>query len=282
MRLKQTNQLVNNLNKFIPRSHFPFLNSLHFWIKKSDVAGMGGGSATCVRNTSAWGSDLQFDRERIVSVLVLQRRHSQSLGPEKPAGQGAHQGTGRILEGLLRQWVPVYGRRSRNSETNFWTDGTAGRFRLFQLTIFKGRRRVGEEFICDPIKDMAVCNNRVFTVRDVDLVITEFHKCKSNEKIECLVEDDDDTFYCECPKHHTEAERFKPVSLKTIMGRAPVTLFGDKFAFTSRSGRDIIVHENSKDTQFNLIADVKVRANIYSEQINRSIFYLHRILPNAR
>lgn len=46
---------------------------------------------------------------------------------------------------------------------------------------------------------------------------------------------------------------------KTIEGRAPVTLVEDRIFFTSRSGKDILVHQNSEDVQFKQITEAKVR-----------------------
>lgn len=46
---------------------------------------------------------------------------------------------------------------------------------------------------------------------------------------------------------------------QTIVGKAPITIAGDKLVFTSRSGKDILVHENSSDVQFKLVTELKVR-----------------------
>lgn len=42
------------------------------------------------------------------------------------------------------------------------------------------------------------------------------------------------------------------------MGRAPIAIAGDKLVFTSRTGKDILVHENSSDVQFKLVTELKV------------------------
>lgn len=43
------------------------------------------------------------------------------------------------------------------------------------------------------------------------------------------------------------------------MGRAPVTLIGDNlFAFSTREGMGILIHENSMDTKFREVTEIKV------------------------
>lgn len=41
--------------------------------------------------------------------------------------------------------------------------------------------------MCDPIKDLAVCDKRVFTVRDLDLVVTDFHESEYNFQRKTIV-----------------------------------------------------------------------------------------------
>lgn len=53
-----------------------------------------------------------------------------------------------------------------------------------------------------------------------------------------------------------------PTTKNTMVGRAPMTLAGGKLAFLSRSGKDILVHENSSDVQFKEVAELKVRKAI--------------------
>lgn len=43
-----------------------------------------------------------------------------------------------------------------------------------QLRVYKDAKLFAEESTCNPIKDMVVSENFVFSVKDSDLVITEF------------------------------------------------------------------------------------------------------------
>lgn len=49
-----------------------------------------------------------------------------------------------------------------------------------------------------------------------------------------------------------------PATKKTLVGRAPITLIGDKLVFTSRSGKDILVHENSAESHYKQVTELKV------------------------
>lgn len=54
-----------------------------------------------------------------------------------------------------------------------------------------------------------------------------------------------------------------PTTKNTLVGRAPLTIAGDKLVFTSRSGKDLLVHENSDDVQFKQVTELKVRNVFY-------------------
>lgn len=73
----------------------------------------------------------------------------------------------------------------------------------------------------------------VFTVKDLDVTITEFMAADDNKLL--------------------------PATRKTLVGRAPIAVVGDNIIFTSRSGKDIIVHENSTESHFIQITELKVR-----------------------
>lgn len=45
---------------------------------------------------------------------------------------------------------------------------------------------------------------------------------------------------------------------KTLMGRAPVCVSGDYLCFASRNGKDLLIHENSEESGFKQVAEVKV------------------------
>lgn len=42
------------------------------------------------------------------------------------------------------------------------------------------------------------------------------------------------------------------------MGRAPLCLAGDKLVFSSRGGKDILVHENNHEVQYKPLTEVLV------------------------
>lgn len=98
-----------------------------------------------------------------------------------------------------------------------------------QLRVYKDNQLLTEENTCDPIQDMAVSENFVFTVKDLDVTITEL----------------------------IPGEKVIATSKKTIVGKAPVTIAGNKLVFASRSGKDILVHENSSDVGFKLVTEIK-------------------------
>ncbi|KRT80062.1 WD40 domain-containing protein [Oryctes borbonicus] len=81
--------------------------------------------------------------------------------------------------------------------------------------------------LLEPLKDVMVVGNFLYTVRDLDLVITEMK----------------------------EKDNFQMT--KTLMGRAPVCTSGNYLCFASRSGKDILIHENCPTSGFKQVAEVK-------------------------
>lgn len=84
--------------------------------------------------------------------------------------------------------------------------------------------------VLEPVKDMMIDKNVLYTVRDLDLCITEMK--------------------------NTETGTFQ--TRKVLMGRAPMCIAGDKLCFSSRGGKDICVHENSHEKQYKEVAQAKV------------------------
>lgn len=76
-----------------------------------------------------------------------------------------------------------------------------------------------------------------------------------------------------------------PSTNNTLVGRAPLTIAGDKLAFVSRTGKDILVHENSSDVQFKKVTELTVsncllfRLGKYSKVI--SFQNAHDLIINA-
>lgn len=120
--------------------------------------------------------------------------------------------------------------------------------------MYKEKELVGEEDTCDPIKDLDIFENFAFTVRDLDLIITEFKPGTYYLMIYvslllqwlCFIGD-----------------KLRPTTKKTLVGKAPVTVAGGNYlVFASRSGKDILVHENSIDSQFKRVAELNVRTKL--------------------
>lgn len=78
--------------------------------------------------------------------------------------------------------------------------------------------------IVEGVKDMAVDGKVLYTVRDLDVVLTQLRLDALGER---------GSFNTKC----------------TIMGKCPLCLFDDKLCFASRNGRDIILHENRSGYQ---------------------------------
>ncbi|KAJ8952925.1 hypothetical protein NQ318_006542 [Aromia moschata] len=85
--------------------------------------------------------------------------------------------------------------------------------------------------VAEGIKDMAISNNIIYTVKDLDLIITDVK---------------------------LDGEKLQYGTKKSFMGRAPVALVGDKLVvFTGREGKDIIIHENNDQSHFKPITKVE-------------------------
>ncbi|KRT80063.1 WD40 domain-containing protein [Oryctes borbonicus] len=79
--------------------------------------------------------------------------------------------------------------------------------------------------LLEPLREVIVQNKCIYTVRDLDLVLTEI---KGEKTFEIRA---------------------------TFSGRAPMCLIEDKLCFSSRSGKDIIIHE--KLTPYKNVCEVK-------------------------
>ncbi|KAJ8952922.1 hypothetical protein NQ318_006539 [Aromia moschata] len=98
------------------------------------------------------------------------------------------------------------------------------------LKVWKNGHYFGSLLI-ESIKDMAISHHIAFTVQDTDVFITEVK---------------------------VDGEILQFGIKKTFMGRGPLTLMGDQlFAFVSREGKDIIVHENCDETHYREITRVQ-------------------------
>ncbi|CAG9766836.1 unnamed protein product [Ceutorhynchus assimilis] len=123
----------------------------------------------------------------------------------------------------------------KSSDTEYWrvaySDGC-----LFSgddkgdISIYKSNKLYGQVNIAEPIKDLAVYKGFVFTVKDLDLVVTEIKS--AGEKIQFETK-------------------------TSFMGRAPVTLIGENlFAFATREGKEIQLHENNVQSRFKQVARI--------------------------
>ncbi|KAK5650971.1 hypothetical protein RI129_002000 [Pyrocoelia pectoralis] len=96
----------------------------------------------------------------------------------------------------------------------------SGLVRIFCKSII-----VGILEIMHPIVDLLALGNIIYTARDLYVVISEIQP---------------------------ESKRMGTV--KTIEGRSPVCVVGEKLCFPSRTGKDILVHANSKVSEFQQVA----------------------------
>ncbi|KAL1491460.1 hypothetical protein ABEB36_012057 [Hypothenemus hampei] len=98
------------------------------------------------------------------------------------------------------------------------------------INVYKNKKLYGQVNIAEPIKDMTIHGTLVFTVKDLDLVITEIK---------------------------LEGEKIQYGTKNSFMGRAPVTLIGDNlFAFATREGKEIQLHENNIESGFKQVARI--------------------------
>ncbi|XP_018332230.1 type II inositol polyphosphate 5-phosphatase 14-like [Agrilus planipennis] len=98
-----------------------------------------------------------------------------------------------------------------------------------QIRFFQNDKIVNNLGVLEGVSGLGVQGNLLFSVKELDVVVTEF-----------------------IPGHQGQF-----TTETTIMGRAPLIVEDGKFAFVSRSGRDLLVHNACKKSGFNLIAEVK-------------------------
>lgn len=96
---------------------------------------------------------------------------------------------------------------------------------------------------------MMVIGNLIYTVKDLDLVISEVYPGNNFISLSTIL-------MLTQTKKLGDKGTFG--TTKTIMGRAPVCVSGDKLCFCSRTGKDLLLHENSRDLQFKELSQVKV------------------------
>nr|CAD7205220.1 unnamed protein product [Timema douglasi] len=87
--------------------------------------------------------------------------------------------------------------------------------------------------LTEEVRDMAVSTQLLYTVRDRDLVITEL----------------------------LPGPKGRAVTRQTIEGSSPMCLVGDMICFVSRSARDILVHDNNKQSSFRELGKIQVGYN---------------------
>ncbi|XP_063227807.1 F-box and WD repeat domain-containing 11-A-like isoform X3 [Bacillus rossius redtenbacheri] len=97
------------------------------------------------------------------------------------------------------------------------------------VRIWSGDVLVRSFELTEEVRGLAVQGNLIYTVRDRDLVITET----------------------------LAGEKSGPVTRQTIEGSSPLCLVGTRVCFASRSGVDILVHDNSKETRFKQLGIIK-------------------------
>ncbi|KAF5281949.1 hypothetical protein FQA39_LY00473 [Lamprigera yunnana] len=95
------------------------------------------------------------------------------------------------------------------------------------VRIFSNNKLVGLLEVMHPITDLLALGNLIYTSRDLYVIISEIH-----------------------------SEQKRISTLKAIEGRSPVCVVGDKLCFPGRNGRDIMVHQNLKNTEFEMCGKV--------------------------
>lgn len=91
------------------------------------------------------------------------------------------------------------------------------------IKVWKGETSYGTLNISEPVKDMVISKNLLFSA-NLDVVVTELK---------------------------LERENLQFGLKKSLTGSAPITLIGDKyFAFLTREATDIIIHENNDQAHF--------------------------------
>ncbi|XP_050304053.1 myosin heavy chain kinase D-like isoform X2 [Anthonomus grandis grandis] len=140
-------------------------------------------------------------------------------------------------DGTIKMWdlntLKEKGILVQSSDVEYWRVGYSAGC-LFagddkgNISVYKDNQLYGQVNIAEPIKDMVIHDTLVFTVKDLDLVITEIK---------------------------LEGKNIKYGTKISFMGRAPVTLIGDKlFAFITREGKEIQLHEICVESGFKPVA----------------------------
>ncbi|XP_060525856.1 uncharacterized protein LOC132701724 [Cylas formicarius] len=98
------------------------------------------------------------------------------------------------------------------------------------VNVYKDNKYQGQVDVAENVKDLVVSGHFIFTVKDLDLIVAE-------------IKLDGDSV-----QYGYKAE---------FMGRAPVTLIGDKLlAFVAREGKEILLHQNSEAAKFGQAARI--------------------------
>ncbi|XP_049809565.1 myosin heavy chain kinase B [Schistocerca nitens] len=82
--------------------------------------------------------------------------------------------------------------------------------------------------LVEEVRDLIVKGQLIYTVRDRDVVVTEL-----------------------------AGDKGRYVTRATMEGSSPMVMVGDKLCFASRTGTDICVHENSKESRFKQLKQYK-------------------------
>ncbi|KAJ8917134.1 hypothetical protein NQ315_012624 [Exocentrus adspersus] len=126
----------------------------------------------------------------------------------------------------------------KDEQTEYWklfyTDGYLySGDNLGNVIVWKHGKEIGETNIAEPIRDLAVSGNFLFTVKHSDLVVTELHldSIRIDEEMK---------------------RQIKFASKAVHPGRAPLGLIGSKYVACAdrQEGKNIIVIENSDESHF--------------------------------
>lgn len=101
------------------------------------------------------------------------------------------------------------------------------------VKVYNNNKFYGQLNVSEPIKDMLIDGTYVYTVKDLDLVITQVK---------------------------LEGEKLQFGMKGTFPGRAPAALIRNdkKFCYSSRDARDIVVHSSEAENKFKQLTEIKV------------------------
>ncbi|VEN33883.1 unnamed protein product [Callosobruchus maculatus] len=127
----------------------------------------------------------------------------------------------------------------RDTKLEFWKLKTVndllfsgdneGNIKVWKAGVYQGFFNTAE-----PIKDFEISSNHCFSVKDNDVYVSDFM----------------------LPA--TPTDKLQYGDKGSFMGRAPISLIGDKlFAYISREGMDICINENNPTSRFKLVTQVK-------------------------